>query len=338
MKISVIIPVYRVEAYLAQCVDSVLHQSYRDLEVILVDDGSAYAAKDPRVRVIHQQNGGASAARRAGVSNAKGDYLMFVDGDDWIDERTVEICVRKLHDSANPDCVVFAYLKETRDSSDAVSLLPGFDGNSNCVETVYRRQFGLLSDELTHPERLENLCTCWGKLYRRDVAKKGRYFDTKEVGSCEDGLFNIFALQNAETIVYVDLPLYHYRKRSGSLTASYHPEFISQWNRLFDIMEQFIAEHQLGDSFKESFQNRIALSVTAISLNELHHEDYTEWQKICCIREYLNTERYHKATAAIKTAKLPILWNILLQCSRMGWGFPVYCAARIIAAKLRSEH
>lgn len=104
-KISVIIPVYRVEHYLARCVDSVLAQTYRNLEILLVDDGSpdgsgalcdAYAEQDSRVRVIHKENGGLSSARNAGIEAATGDYLAFVDSDDWIEPDTYEAMLQTM--------------------------------------------------------------------------------------------------------------------------------------------------------------------------------------------------------------------------------------------------
>ena len=97
--VSVIVPVYNVEAYLGRCVDSILAQTYRNLEVILVDDGTKdncdricddYAAGDPRIRVIHKENGGLSSARNAGIDIARGDFLEFVDSDDWIEPDAVE--------------------------------------------------------------------------------------------------------------------------------------------------------------------------------------------------------------------------------------------------------
>ena len=98
-KISVIVPVYNVESYLARCVDSILAQTYQNLEIILVNDGSrdasgsicdAYAQKDSRITVIHKENGGLSSARNAGIDAASGEYLTFVDSDDWIEPQTYE--------------------------------------------------------------------------------------------------------------------------------------------------------------------------------------------------------------------------------------------------------
>ena len=122
MLVSVIVPIYNTEKYLNQCIDSILDQTYKKLEVILVDDGSkdkcvticdTYAKKDCRVKVIHKANGGAASAREAGMAIATGDYVMFVDGDDWIDTNTIELCIDKIEKNKSIDCVMFSYIKET---------------------------------------------------------------------------------------------------------------------------------------------------------------------------------------------------------------------------------
>ena len=106
--ISVIVPVYKVEPYLRQCVDSILGQTYRDIEVLLIDDGSPdrcgeiceeYAGKDARVRVFHTENNGLSSARNLGLREAKGEYIGFVDSDDWIDPDMYEILLRRIEES-----------------------------------------------------------------------------------------------------------------------------------------------------------------------------------------------------------------------------------------------
>ena len=106
--VSVIVPIYKVEKYLNKCVDSIINQSYKNLEIILVDDGSPdkcgeicdkYAEKDSRVKVIHKENGGLSDARNAGIDIAKGDYLLFVDSDDWITSNICEVLIKNANDN-----------------------------------------------------------------------------------------------------------------------------------------------------------------------------------------------------------------------------------------------
>ena len=118
IKISVIIPVYNAEQYLKDCVDSIINQSYQNFELILVDDGSSdnspkicddYAAKDNRIIVIHKSNNGVSAARKTGLDNASGDYIMYVDSDDWLDINTMERCIGVVHKNPKIGCVMFIY-------------------------------------------------------------------------------------------------------------------------------------------------------------------------------------------------------------------------------------
>ena len=118
--VSVIVPIYNTEEYLSECVESIIYQTYENLEIILVDDGSAescrklcdeYAKIDSRIVVIHKENGGLSSAREAGLSRVLGNYVMIVDSDDWIDLETIEKCVEEAEIN-NSDCVLFSYVKE----------------------------------------------------------------------------------------------------------------------------------------------------------------------------------------------------------------------------------
>lgn len=120
MKLSVIVPVYNVETYLNRCIDSIINQTYKNLEIILVDDGSTdksgkicdkYAAIDSRIKVIHKKNGGLVSARKYGVMNATGDYITDVDSDDWIENQAFSYMIEKLS-QYNPDMLVLGHKKE----------------------------------------------------------------------------------------------------------------------------------------------------------------------------------------------------------------------------------
>lgn len=242
--VSVIIPVYNVEQYLPQCVESVINQTYTNLQIILVNDGSTdksgeicdkFAENDNRICVIHKENGGLSSSRKAGMNAISGQYVMFLDSDDWLDLCAIEKCIKEINNDLDIGCVMFSYVKERGAASIPMHVMQNsqrFVGEE-AKDKVHRRLFGLSSEELNHPERMENIVSCCMKLYRADFAKQGRYYDTKVVGTCEDGLFNIFALENCEKISYIDEPLYHYRKHKGSLVSSYKPNLINQWNTLF---------------------------------------------------------------------------------------------------------
>jgi glycosyltransferase involved in cell wall biosynthesis len=218
-KISVIIPVYKVEDYLERCVSSVCRQTYTDLEIILVDDGSPdnsgklcdeLAAQDGRIRVIHKENGGLSDARNAGMEAATGDYIAFVDSDDWYDPGMLEILSR---------------LCEENDAEIAECSY------RNIYENYVRAETGLSGAvmEMTPAQAIESNLdwkytkpVAWNKLYRRDIVGDIRY----PVGRLHEDEFttHLFYLA-AKKIMYVDVALVNYERRNaGSITASFRPQ------------------------------------------------------------------------------------------------------------------
>lgn len=339
--VSVIIPVYNVEQYLPQCVESVINQTYTNLQIILVNDGSTdksgeicdkFAEIDNRICVIHKENGGSSSSRKAGMNAISGQYVMFLDSDDWLDLCAIEKCIKEINNDLDIGCVMFSYVKERGAASIPMHVMQNsqrFVGEE-AKDKVHRRIFGLVGDELAHPERMENVVTCWMKLYRADYAKQGRYYDTKVVGTCEDGLFNIFALENCEKISYIDEPLYHYRKHKGSLVSSYKPNLINQWNTLFSIMQEYIFCNQLGKRYSEALDNRIALSITAITLNKISDTNSSFFNKIKYIKNYISSKQYHNAVKKLDIRYLPYTWKVLLLCSKMKFATAVYLGMYLV--------
>lgn len=343
-KISVIIPVYNTEQYLKDCVDSIINQSYQNFELILVDDGSTdsspqicdnYAAKDSRITVIHTPNRRLSAARKKGLENSTGEYIMHVDSDDWLDLNTLEKCMNVVQKHPKIGCVVFSFVKEYGDKSQVMHV---FDGDREFFEAqkiqkcFYRRLFGLSNEELNHPERLENLGTSWMKMCRRDLAEQGKFVDNQKVGSSEDGIYNIYALKRCESAVYIDEPLYHYRKVKGSLSDVYRPKLIKQWKCLFDMIQNFIDDEKLPEEFQEAFNNRIALSIIAIGLNELCNPETDFWKTRKYIKKYISSEMYRNSFSTLKLGAFPITWKVLMFCCKKRLSFMVCLILYIIRA------
>ena len=344
--VSIIVPIYNVEKYLRQCIESLVNQTYNNIEIILVNDGSTdnsgricdeYANSDKRIRVIHKENGGLSSARRVGISSASGDYIMLVDGDDWIDQYTVEQCVSSLDKDYTVELVMFTYVREYHNNSIKSHILDNslVLNGKEVEQLVYRRLFGLIGNEMKHPERLENMGSCCMKLYKKDVAYKGRYFDTNDVGSSEDVLFNIYALYGCSSVVYLDKHLYHYRKNGESITSTYRPRLIKQWECLFSIIEKFIQENRLNVLYTEAFNNRVALSILGIGLNEVASKKNTT--AIHNISDYLASSRYRNAVKDIDLKKLPLPWKTLLFFAKHRMSILVYmelCAIKMIKRHL----
>ena len=210
--ISIIIPVYKVEPYIHKCLDSVCAQTYQNLDIILVDDGSPdtcgsicdeYAARDSRIRVIHKENGGLSSARNAGMAIARGDFIGFVDSDDWIEPDMFELLYRNMAAENAAISVCGHYQHENEkfsacgDSSYAV-LSP-----REAIESVYcRNGFAIVVwNKLFRKELFCNLCFPEGRIY-------------------EDA-FIIFQLLDAAQKIVIDMkPKYHYLCRPGSIMTS----------------------------------------------------------------------------------------------------------------------
>lgn len=213
-KISVIIPVYNVEGYLLQCLDSVLSQSYADLQIILIDDGSidrsgeicdAYAAKDSRVVVIHQKNGGAAAAKNAGLRVATGKYLSFVDSDDYLEQDAYAHMIALL-ETQQADVIQCAFRDVYVDKS--------------VPHTVLGNQMDFSSTE--YLEQFTKDWTCgllWDKLYVRSIFD-GIFFE--EGHKIDDEYFTYRGIMNARKIVRDNFVVYNYRKRRSSVM--YSPE------------------------------------------------------------------------------------------------------------------
>lgn len=145
---SVIVPIYKVEKYLPDCVNSILNQTYKDFELLLVDDGSPdncpqmcddFALKDSRIRVIHKKNGGLVSARNIGIKNAKGKYICYVDGDDTVDEKLLESIYKEILIKNNPDIIIFGIVKNFADHDEEIfcDLPDGLYDKKAMEEKVY---------------------------------------------------------------------------------------------------------------------------------------------------------------------------------------------------------
>lgn len=324
--VSIIVPVYKTEAYLDQCVRSLLRQTYEKIEIILVDDGSpdrcpamcdGYARTDSRVTVIHKRNEGAAFARKAGIMASAGRYLLMVDSDDWLDEETVECCVEAAQrDSA--DCVQFSYVREYPNKSIENPLFEAdFSYDEATSEAkIHRRLVGLIGEELRHPEKIDNLSTVWMKLYRTDAARRGRIISERVVGTSEDTIFNLYALEGCR-VSYVNQCFYHYRKSNAqSITAQYKADLAEKWDVLYQIFQEYIDSSGRGAEYQPAFLNRVACGMIGLGLNEISSPASIR-QKAKWLRTILEKPLYVQAFRQLDSSPCPLKWKVFfLLCRR----------------------
>ena len=266
-KISIIVPVYNVQQYIDKCLESLVNQTFKDIEIIIVDDGSPdesykiyekYAGQDNRIKIIKKKNAGVSEARNTGIENATGDFLMFVDSDDWMELDGCQI----LFD---------AYIKSNADTivSDAYTITDGVKRQNH----VFDKDF--ISDDPSFikayqaacigygynprpypsdPYNVSGLGSPWNKLYnRRIIIENGLKYDSYVKGIYDDNLFTLHYLNHVKKICYVAKPVYDYRIISSSLTQSYKENTLDISRRIFEKIQEFIKGTGDPDYFSKPF-------------------------------------------------------------------------------------
>ena len=213
--ISVIVPIYNVEKYIKKAVDCIVRQTYDNIEIILVDDGSTdncglicdeYYKKDNRIKVIHKENGGASEARNAGIEIAKGEYFAFIDPDDWIENNMIEVLYNNIK-KYDADISICEYVKENikgkvLKKKNETKEIQIFNKKNSLYELITQKNI------TNHP---------WNKLYKKKLFSEIRYPKGKLL---EDISTTYKLFENSNKIVYQNISLYHYIKRGSSALGS----------------------------------------------------------------------------------------------------------------------
>lgn len=285
--ISVIVPIYMIDHYVGLCIESILNQTYKNLEIILVDDGGRdrcpeicdlYHSKDKRIKVIHKPNGGLVSARKAGLQQSNGSYITYVDGDDWIGPGFIEgLVTAALTSDANMVCAGF-----TRDLfSKSVSFTDTIDAG------IYegRKLIELLKCMISRPPfyRPGISTYVWNKMFRRDVLLDTQSMVDNRICIGEDGAVTYPALSKCKKVAVIDNVAYHYRQREDSMlkqSASYNSEarklkylyeYLMRWSRSTD--PELNTASQITD---------YVLSIALIrSGGRLPQDDYSTFDGVC---------------------------------------------------------
>ena len=230
MKISFIVPVYKVEKYLDECVQSILNQSFDDYEIILVNDGSpdncpamcvGYEVRYPdKVRVVHKKNGGPAKARNAGIEIAKGEYLFFLDSDDYLCGNVSDLYKKAVEYRA--DIIHTSYFSLIESNGEKNKISPRFD-----IERVYSHED--MEKAICYASSHNMIAFMWRNLYSREFIMRNRIRLDETLKMVEDPPFNIEAFSKAERFVAVDIPVLCYRIRDNSLQRQKYVPDYDKW-------------------------------------------------------------------------------------------------------------
>lgn len=330
LKVSVIIPIYNCEKYLTKCLDSLINQTYSNLEIILINDGStddslnicnSFKKKYKNVVVVNKKNSGVSAARNDGLKKASGDYIMFVDADDWLDSNCLEICINYIKEY-NVDIVMFPYIREYNNKSILRKLYKTdklFEDKIEVEKEILSSLIGPSENEISDPTNMERLNSVWGKLYKKDLVKKVKFIDfNKTIG--EDLLYNLEIFNDANNSYYTEKTCYHYNKTNyNSITKNSPTNIMERWDFMYFNISNMIKKVEF-DSLKkvelmERLERRIAINLLSV-IQQFYNTKTKFFKKYMLIRKLLNEEKYIKSIKRIKIESMNLKWKIYFYCCK----------------------
>lgn len=262
MKISVIVPVYNVEPYLEQCLYSIVEQTYPHLEIIVVNDGSTdhsasicneFAIQDSRVKVIHQENGGVSSARNIGIKVATGDYITFVDSDDWLDKEMYQCMVESVALQKDTEVVMCDFVNEKKTNTENITA--DIDGGLYHKQDIVKKLYPtLLVTEDLGRLPIVSACIC---LFKKELLYECRIYFDESLRYAEDYLFMAKVMIYANSFYYLKGNFfYHYRQYELSRSKKYQPEW---WNHFISLNEKL--SKLVSDNNEYDFGRQIKLQL-----------------------------------------------------------------------------
>ncbi len=322
-KISVIIPVYKVEPYIRQCLDSIVNQTYQNLEIIIIDDGSPdncgaicddYAVQDARIIVIHKENGGLSSARNEGIKRATGKWIAFVDSDDWCE---LDYFERLIDSLSTIDCELDVFwaggcYREFPQKTE-VNRTTHFDFVYD-VET-YR---GFLIDRVLY------FGPPWDKLFRKDFLREsGIRFDPLDKAN-EDVWFNFLVHNEAKMVAGCQLIGYHWRVNPVSITHGYNPQKAKYCYQLIEKMNEAMRKYPYDPQIKMAINKRaipqILTSARCYFFHPLNKKPYRtvakEWKTM------KTWTYYHEAIWCKRSRCFTIKQTVAKYVLRLPWFWP----------------
>lgn len=310
LKLTVIVPVYKTEPYLRRCIDSILGQTLTDFELILVDDGSPdncpticdeYAKADERVRVIHKENGGLALVRKVGVSLANGEYIAFVNSDDWIEPEMYEILYRIAEDNAC-DMVICDWTHHYLETHTTAVYT-----QSHTIKENHLYDSGEIQEHLLSKVLLEELHGyTWNKLYRSSILKQCNLDRTVGLQNSQDWVLNCEYFKKIHRMMYINKCLYNYAIHSSHAFRTDRRDYLSIILRLQSHRMHYLKEYGLDgrDDVLHNCINRFMIDVVFCAYEyTFFFKDTKVAERIRQISEVVNNEEIRRCMASY--------WNVI---------------------------
>ena len=310
--VSIIVPVYKIpKNLLDRCYESIVNQTYKNIEPIFVDDGSPdecgrlldeYAARDQRIKIVHQKNGGLCAARNAGVYESTGEYITFVDGDDYVELDAIELMLEKAKET-NAELVMCELFRDNKNSSFPYSFYIG--------EKLYTSEECVwLQEQLFHYNG--NIAVPYAKLIRKEYIDKYHIYHDEKLRQGEEGLeFNFRLFENLSLAYFLGKPLYHYVYNDTSITAVFSLKNIQCTLNCCEKLKKEIAESKNKDRVIPWFYNRMMQIVVTCVISGIFNpalnikfldriNEFKKFKSYSIVQETLGSRDYFELSKARK--------------------------------------
>lgn len=346
-KISVIVPVYNVERYIDKCLDTLVNQTLKDIEIIIVDDGSPdkssdiynkYVSRDERVKIIKKMNAGVSEARNTGMEAATGELFMFVDSDDWLPLDGCEILYDQYKKTQADMILADAYIvTDGRVKKNDVFCEAFTTEDKDFFKAYQKACIGYCYNPKPAIKwNIPGLGSPWNKLFKSSIIKEHNLrFDPFVKGIYDDNLFTLHYLMHIRSLSYVKKPVYYFRLVSGSLTQGYKANTLEINSRIFERINDFMEETGKREYYLEAFYvyviRRFSKSMNvyffADNNEKTKKEAFEELRKTINEEPYRSAIKYvdkkkllgnHKVVVALARMKSPLLIYICLMIKRKG--------------------
>lgn len=313
-KISIVIPVYNVEKYLDKCVQSARHQTLQDIEIILVDDESPddcpqmcdeYAKTDSRIKVVHKKNGGLGFARNSGIEVATGEYITFLDSDDFVDLNTYE----HLYNIAKAKSLDAIYYKFKRFSyeNEVIPCETTSEINTYKGDDIKELMLDIIASEPTAKVDHKIQCSSCTAMYRMDIIKENnvRFHSERELIS-EDLIFNLDYLKHAQKVAFNNGEHYHYRVNPSSLTGTIRTDRIEKNYTLHTYIEEHLENWRLDKEFGKERNARLFIGNSRSSITHFLKSNANKQEKRLWLKQQLEMPIWEKLGKSYSWKKLPL--------------------------------
>jgi glycosyltransferase involved in cell wall biosynthesis len=340
--ISIIIPVYNASKYISKCLESVICQTYNNFEVVIVNDGSTdnsleicnkYSLQDYRIKIVNKENGGVSSSRNIGIEKSSGDWITFLDADDWFEPDCLSFCVQKLN-SMKIELLCFNHYINTETNQWKMNSL------TNCLLTRERDELKSLTLDMMFPNydfvknnvQVGSIRAVWGKFFRLDIIKQHRILFDVKIKIAEDAIFCLEYISHINIVALYNNYLLHYRVHNSSVMNRYQPDINSVNEKILKTFYTQFQQQLLTDKdYLICYTgNAIECLFRALKLNILHKENKTSFKtKLNEISQLIRNEYLKIAYSCDANEYFPLGKKELLFFAKKNNPLGIYVVGRL---------